>query len=89
MTYHTTGSTWSPAGQTRTSSRTAAVLVVGLAALAAAVLARPAPTAADENSVDPLFCGVPLARILASGATNTFNTSLLPGTVARDGDLRR
>ena len=81
MTHHTTGSTCSPAGQSRASSRTAAVLVIGLAALAATLGRSTAATAADQTSVDPLFCGVPLARILESGATNSFNTALLPGTV--------
>jgi YVTN family beta-propeller protein len=82
MTYHTTGSTCSPAGQTRTSSRTAGALVVGLAALAAAALGRPAAApAADQNTVGALLCGAPLARQLASGATDSFNVSLLPGTV--------
>jgi len=81
MTHHTTGSTCSPAGQTRTSSRTATALVVGLAALAAA-LGRPAPAAAaDQNTTDAIFCGMPLARHLESGATNSFNASLSPGTV--------
>jgi YVTN family beta-propeller protein len=82
MTYHTTGSICGPAGQTRTSSRTATVLVVALATLAAAAREPLAPAAAALDTVDPIFCGVPLARQLTSGATNTFNASLLPGTVA-------
>lgn len=82
MTYHTTGSTCSPAGQTRIFSRTARTLVVGLAALVAAALGHAAPAAAaPQDTSEAIFCGMPLARQLASDATNTFNASLLPGTV--------
>lgn len=33
------------------------------------------------NTQDGIFCGVPLTRHLEPGATNSFTTSLLPGTV--------
>ena len=78
MMYQTTGSTCSPGGRSRAPGRAAAVLVVALTILATGLLARPA-TAAPV--VDGIFCGMPLARRLASGATDTFVTSLLPGTV--------
>ena len=78
MTYHTTGSTCGPAGQARACSRTTTFLVA-LATLVAAVLRQPAPATADTT--DALFCGVPLARFLESGTTNSFDTSFLPGTV--------
>jgi YVTN family beta-propeller protein len=57
-------------------------LVVGALALLAAQGGRIVPAAhAVENTQDGIFCGCPLARHLAAQATDTYLTSLLPGTV--------
>lgn len=81
MMHQTTGSTRSPAGWFAVHGWAAAVLVVGLAALAVLLSSRIPAFAADNNTVDGLFCGIPFSRHLAAGATNTFNTSLPVGTV--------
>jgi YVTN family beta-propeller protein len=84
MTQHTTGSSRGPAGRSRAPRRTAVILVVGIGAtitfqLLGAVVRE---ARAQDNTVDGIFCGVPLARQLAPNATDSFNTSLQPGTVA-------
>ena len=82
MTYHTPGSNCSPAERSRVPSRVAVSLVVGTLALFTAQGGRIVPTAhAAENTQDGIFCGCPLARHLAAQATDTYLTSLLPGTV--------
>jgi DNA-binding beta-propeller fold protein YncE len=82
MMHQTTGSTRSPAGWFAVHGWAAAILAVGLAALAVLLSSRiPAAFAVDNNTVDGLFCGIPLSRHLAAGATDTFNTSLPVGTV--------
>ena len=81
MTYQNTGSTCGPAGCICAPSRAAAILVVGLAALLAVQLGQGIRMAFADDTVSGIFCGMPLARHLAADSIDTFNTSLLPGTV--------
>ncbi len=77
MTQQTTGSTRRPARQYHVPRRTGAPLAAGLIWLA--VSFPPFVIAAERE--EAIFCGAPLARELAAGATDTFRSSLLPGTV--------
>ena len=82
MTYQTTGSTCSPAEGTSAFSRPRASLAVVIALLLAVHLPRTtAAVQTDQPSSEGIFCGVPLSQHLAIDATDSFNTSLLPGTV--------
>jgi YVTN family beta-propeller protein len=82
MTHRATGSIGSPADGSRAPSRVAARLVVGALVLLVAQIGRFVPAAhAADNTQDGIFCGCPLARHLAAQATDTYSTSLFPGTV--------
>lgn len=77
MKVWTTGTASGPAAQLYTFSRTAAILGV----LVVLLSSRPRPAAGlGPEFGEPLFCGVPLARQLAIGATDPFVLSLLEGT---------
>ena len=81
MTHQNAGSICSPGGWTRAPARAAAILVVGLAVLLAGQPGSARRAAYADDTQNGIFCGVPLARHLAADSVDTFNTSLLPGTV--------